>query len=279
MAQNVIGRSRYQLFNLLAGPIFIAISGPLSQCQTSPATPVATTSATSPSTQQAPSYEVATIKPPGPNDYAMPLRQYIQIAFGLPANGTGWVFGPDWIDSAKYVIYGKPPDSTREAMKAMSLEQRVKEEDLMMQGLLTDRFKMKAHFETRVMPVYELIVVKGGTKLKEDSDTSKAMAVFDFSKLRATAVPTHELCALLESAPDIGGRVIVDKTGLTGTYDFNLKWAPLQAPVPGGTSSSPDAGGASLFTAIEEQFGLKLVPTKGPGQVVVIDHIERPSEN
>jgi uncharacterized protein (TIGR03435 family) len=87
----------------------------------------------------------------------------------------------------------------------------------------------------------------------------------------------------LECAADIGGREVIDKTGLTGVYDFSLKWTPLQtAAAPGGgseTAPSPDVEGASLFTAIEEQLGLKLVPTKGPGQVLVIDHIEQPSEN
>jgi bla regulator protein BlaR1 len=283
MAEKVIGLTNRPRFSLLVAGILIASSGPLSQCQTSSATPEAASSAMSPPLQQAPAYEVTTIKPPGPNDYAMPLRQYIQDAFGLPGNATGLVFGPDWINSATYVIHGKPPDSIRDAMQAMSLAERYKEERLMKQALLADRFKLKAHFETRVMPVYELVVAKGGPKLTENSDASKGRAILGLSRFRATALPIAQLCSLLEGVPDIGGRVIVDRTGLTGTYDLNLKWTPLQAAASGGgasgTSSSPDAEGVSLFTAIAEQLGLKLVPTKAPTQVVVIDHIERPSEN
>ncbi len=176
----------------------------------------------------------------------MPLLQYIQIAFDIPGNSTGWVFGPDWINSAKYVIHGKPPDSIRDAMRTMTFEQRGKQEELMMQALLADRFKLKAHFETRVMPVYELIVAKGGPKLKENPDTSKGMAAVGASRVRGTAVPIRQLLSLLESVPDIGGRVIIDKTGLTRTYDFNLTWTPLQpkAPtaLPAGTAPSPRCG-------------------------------------
>jgi uncharacterized protein (TIGR03435 family) len=212
----------------------------------------------------------------------MPLRVYIQAAFGIPGNSTGWVIGSDWINSAKYVIHGKPPDSIREAMQTMAPAERGKEEDLMMQALLADRFKLKAHFETKVMPIYELTIAKGGPKLKENPAVGKSIAAVGASMIRGTDVPMHVLPGLLESVPDIGGRIIIDKTGLTGTYDFNLKWAPLQPMAPSaasGTAPSPDAADATLFTAIEEQLGLKLVPTRAPGQVLIIDHIERPSEN
>ena len=83
---------------------------------------------------------------------------------------------------------------------------------------------------------------------------------------------------MLECSPDIDGREVVDKTGLTGFYDFSLKWTPMQTTAAPGGAPSPDVEGVSLFTAIEE-LGLKLVPAKGPGQVLVIDHIEKPSEN
>jgi uncharacterized protein (TIGR03435 family) len=230
-----------------------------------------------------PAYEVATIKPPGPNGFAMPLRAYIQGAFGIPVYSVGWVIGPDWINSAKYVIHGKPPDSIEKAMQTMTAEEKRKQVHLMGQSLLADRFKLKAHFETREMPVYQLIVAKDGPKLKEDPDASHAQAAVNSFRFRATALTMQNLIDLLQGEPDIGGRVVVDKTGLSGRYDFNLKWTPLEAAAPSGgasgTAPSPDAEGVSLFTAIEEQLGLRLVPTRGPGQVLVIDHIERPSEN
>jgi bla regulator protein blaR1 len=99
------------------------------------------------------------------------------------------------------------------------------------------------------------------------------------SILRGQAVSTHNLIDGLESVPDIGGRVVLDKTGLSGSYDFLLKWTPLEASGLSASAPSPDSESVSLFTAIEEQLGLKLVPAKGPGEVLIIDHIERPSEN
>src|ERR1017187_10139433 len=91
----------------------------------------------------------------------------------IPHNMMGWVIGPDWIDSTRYVIQGKPPDSLRDAMKTMTNEERGKENELMMQSLLANRFQLKAHFETREMPLYELVLAKGGSKLKEEPDPTK----------------------------------------------------------------------------------------------------------
>jgi uncharacterized protein (TIGR03435 family) len=218
-----------------------------------------------------PAYEVATIKPAGPNTFALPLRLFIQNAFGLPVNAQGLVLGPAWIETTTYVIHGQPPDAIRHAMQSMSPADRSKEQQLMDQSLLADRFKLQAHFETRPMPVYELIVAKNGPKLTPNPDTTKAMAAVGSSRIHGTAVSIHALLGLIESLPDIGGRPVLDNTHLTGTYDLNLKWSPLQ--------TTPDPDGPSLFTALEEQLGLKLVPTKAPTQILIIDHIERPSPN
>jgi uncharacterized protein (TIGR03435 family) len=242
-----------------------------------------------------PAYEVATIKPWDGKGGATPLRVYILQAFGfqhlmiiqgsdIPHNMMGWVIGPDWINSTRYVIQGKPPDSVRDAMKTMTPEGRVKENELMMQSLLADRLQLKAHFETREMPLYELVVAKGGPKLKESDPTKRGFGGFGMSanSFRGSAT-INNLIDILQGVPDIDGRKVIDKTGLTEVYDFSLKWVPPQAAAaPGSESGSappPDVEGASLFTTIEEQLGLKLVPTKAPGQVLVIDHIERPSEN
>jgi uncharacterized protein (TIGR03435 family) len=229
-----------------------------------------------------PAYEVATIKPWDGRGFAMPLRIYIQEAFGIPPNTIGRVIVPDWVNSARYVIQGKPPDSIRDAMQTMTNQERVRENDLMMQSLLADRFQFKAHFETREMPVYQLVLAKGGSKLKEAADPAKHQFGIGSSTIRGS-LAIHDLIGILESMPDIGGREVIDKTGLTGTYDLLLKWAPMEAAsTPGGqsgTTPSPDAESTSLFTAIEEQLGLKLVSAKAPVDVLVVEHIERPSDN
>ncbi len=235
--------------------------------------------------EQMPAYEVATIKPGQlnvPGGRGVPLRGYIQQAFGIPPNIAGSVIGPDWINSTRYVIQGKAPDSIRDAMQTMTIAERMKENDLMMQSLLADRFQLKAHFETREMPMYQLVQAKGGSKLKEEPDPTKHQIRTNSSSFQGGAT-IHELIDHLECSPDVGGREIVDKTGLAGLYDFSFKWTPLQTTAANGGGSgspaSPDVEGASLFTAIEEQLGLKLVPTKGQGQVLIIDHIEQPSAN
>jgi bla regulator protein BlaR1 len=282
MAQDVSGQRGLRWFVVGA---LIAISGQLAPCQSCSTSmgPSATQPFMAAPSEKMPAYEVTTIKPAEPNGFRPPLRVYIQRAFGIPPNIVGRVIGPDWINSTNYAIQGKPPDSIRDAMQTMTNADRMKEDDLMMQSLLADRFQLKAHFETREMSVYELVLAKGGSKLTEDSDATKRRVAVGGSMIRATAAPIHTLTDVLECAPDVGGREVIDKTGLSGSYDILLKWTPLKtAAAPGGGSGSPpspDVEGVSLFTAIEEQLGLKLVPTRGAAVVLVIDHIEKPSEN
>jgi uncharacterized protein (TIGR03435 family) len=284
MAQGLIGHENHGGFALLIAGALIAISGRLALCQMCSISmgPSATQPFMAAPSEQMPAYEVATIKPAEANVPGTPLRAYIQRAFGVSPNIIGSIIGPDWINSARYVIQGMPPDSIRDAMKTMTTVEGAKEIERMQQSLLADRFELKAHFETREMPMYQLVQAKGGSKLKEEPDPTKHQIRMNQSSFGGAAM-IHSLIDVLECSPDIGGREVIDQTGLAGVYDILLKWTPLQtAAAPGGGSGSPpspDVEGASLFTAIEEQLGLKLVPTKGPGQVLVIDHIEQPSAN
>ncbi len=229
-----------------------------------------------------PSFEVASIKPWDGTGFGIRLLVYIETAFGVPANSNGLVIGPDWINNARYVIQTKPSDSIRDAMQKMTADEKRKITGQMQQSLLADRFQLKAHFETREMPEYELVVAKGGLKLKENPDASPSGIAIGSSAIKGIAVPVPILVNLLMAAPDIGGRVVINKTGLTGRYDVSLKWVSISGASPAAGDAavlSADADSVSLFTAIEEQLGLKLVPTKGPLQVLMIDHIERPTEN
>jgi bla regulator protein blaR1 len=226
-----------------------------------------------------PAFEVASIKPWDGNGFGIQLRFYIQAAFAIPANSNGLLIGPGWINNTRYVIEAKPPDSVRDAMKTMTAEERNKTTQQMQQSLLADRFNLKAHFETREMPEYELVVAKGGLKMKENSDTTHSGYGLNQTGIKGSAIPLPMLTSALMALPDIGGRVVIDKTGLTGRYDVSLKCTPMSSASPGGAENATDPDSASLFTAIEEQLGLKLVPIKGPVKILVIDHIEQPSPN
>jgi bla regulator protein blaR1 len=234
--------------------------------------------------QQVSSYEVATIKP-AKDGQGPTLEAYILIAFRMPAVATQRLIGPEWIGKATYDIQGKVPDSLREAMNKMTREEQLEQTALMMQSLLADRFRLKYHFETREMQVYELVIAKDGLRMKEISDLTKASGVrMNRNKvcliMGAARIP--DLIGLLGNFPEIGSKPIVNETGLSGKfYDVSLRWTSSDALDP--ANNAPMASDAdappSLFTAVQEQLGLKLVATKAPVRVLIIDHIEAPSAN
>ena len=245
-----------------------------------------------------PSYEVATIKPvdesvaPQPGQMRATIKDYILNSYGISSLAQYQIEGgPAWISKDLYVIDGKVSEDLRDAMQKMTLEQQIYQNDLLKQTLLADRFKLKVHFVTRQMPVYELSAAKSGLKIKEvpplvpgappppptpgaplppgylNMQTKDGVTV-----LNLRSAKMHLLINMLWWDPEIAGRPIVDKTGFTGSFDVvNLQWVGMTAP--------SDAVGPSLPTALEEQLGLKLTATKGPVEVVVIDSIERPSPN
>ncbi|HEY4363906.1 MAG TPA: M56 family metallopeptidase [Bryobacteraceae bacterium] len=188
--------------------------------------------------------------------------------------------GPSWINSERYTILAKAEgdDPGEGAMIGP-----------MLQAVLEDRFKLKLHHETREIPVYALTITKSGSKLHEAVGPA-CVPVAGKPCLAGMQVQGHNLILNLrgtvrqfaETLMASLDRPIVDKTDLTGTYDLHLEFAIDQVTTPAfaalATAGDP-TGGVSIFTAIQEQLGLKLEPTKGPGDFIVIDHVERPSEN
>jgi bla regulator protein blaR1 len=261
-----------------------------------------------------PSFEVATIKrsngyvPRGGGGNVTnsvgTTKSLIEGAYNIPSGAEGRLIGgPSWITSDLYIVQGLIPDGLLAKMQKMSNTEWRMQTSLMNQSLLADRFKLKVHFEMREMPVYELVVAKGGAKAKLTTPDPNALAYPNGANYANTFGPhsglgvtrgaqaVREMTAkdvsmdnvaksFQEAVEDLGGRTIVNKTGLDGRYDFTLKWTNQQtASAPGADSAETDSGAPSIFTALEEQLGLKLVPAKGMVEVVVIDHIERPSEN
>ena len=204
------------------------------------------------------------------------LKECIGFAYNLtPALVSG---GPAWADSDRYDIIGETPGEARPAPGQATL---------MFQTLLADRFNLKFHHEQKQMSVYELVVGKSGPKIKEstarpDKDPS---LLIEPSTPRAAKLPARnatmaQFASLMQRV--VMDRPIVDKTGLSGKYDFDLEWTldgTQQGrglpPLPQGADadSKPD-----IFSAIQ-QLGLRLESAKALVEVLVIDHVEKPSEN
>lgn len=180
---------------------------------------------------------------------------------------------PAWVNSDPYDIEAKVGADTAEAWKKLTIKERRKQQNLMLQSLLVDRCQLKFHRETREMPVYDLVIARGGLKMKEAAaDEINAGESMSSSNMTANAQSTESIVAAFSGEV---GRLIVDKTGLEGKkFDFEVKWTPENVRAAADTEAGP-----SIFTALEEELGLKLVPSKEPLDVLVIDHIERPSPN
>jgi bla regulator protein blaR1 len=201
----------------------------------------------------------------------LPARLLIAFAYNIPFGFERLRVegGPDWVDSNQYELQAKIDDALFTQMQTMTPAQQREQVDLMEQSLLADRFKLKVHFETREVPGYALVVAKGGPKLTPAKDGERSQLSKTGNTMTASAITLGDWV----QGPFIGSRLVVNQTGLTGAYNFTLTWTN-QVTTEGSETDAP-----SLFTAVQEQLGLKLVPTKIPTEVIVIDHIERPSEN
>jgi uncharacterized protein (TIGR03435 family) len=166
---------------------------------------------------------------------------------------------------------------------------------LMLQSLLAERFKLKVRRDIKQLPVYALVVAKGGPKFLhakfETSDDPAHRADPTLPRPAGPPCPTDMRCwhnygsmalvvDILSWMSDIG-RPVLDRTGLEGGYYLELQYAPQRLTAAASTDNAPPPGpvGPSIFTALERQLGLKLKPTKGPVESIVIEHIERPTEN
>jgi bla regulator protein blaR1 len=251
-------------------------------------------------------FEVISIKPsdpsaqlrvgmiPGRMDLVgVPVR--VVAALVLPLRRVfGW---PDGIDTERYTISAKMPDGAPQAAQQVAIR-----------NLLKDRFKLVTHQETRELPVYNLVLARSdgrlGPALKESSAECQAVAREYLQALRQgapTQAPPAAVARCTSSQPGIGmftmngaslgalvnllpqfvERQVIDRTGLTGIYDLTLKWTPEAIPSLIGLPQAPlppaDPDVPNIFTAVQEQLGLKLEAGRGPVEVVVIDHIEKPT--
>jgi len=224
-----------------------------------------------------PGFEVATIKPaaPSPDGHThinyppgdqwsaanISMVALMEWAYAMPRQQI--LDGPSWLGSTRFDIQAKLDP---ESLKGRSSEEERDLKRRMVQKLLAERCGLKTHLETRTLPAYDLVLAKGGSKLEVTKSSGKTI-----SKSRNSFHGEGLSMSLIaEQLSQISGRIVVDKTGLGDRYDLNFQWTPDDEP-------PTDGSAPSLFTAIQEQLGLKLESAKEPVPVLAIDHIELPS--
>jgi uncharacterized protein (TIGR03435 family) len=253
-------------------------------------------------TPATPAFEVATVKPnplrrgirghsfPGDRFVAtnVPLRDLVVIAYGKAGQALSdaqLLGGPSWIDSDRFDI---------SATVGVDRLNGVAQKQLMLRALLMERFKLVVHTETRNLPIYALVPARKDRALgpqvhHADVDCEALLASAPGRRERCIlyVLPSGKLMlrgqtmsALASALATVLERVVIDQTGLTGGFDGDAEFNPeglpgMAAPPPGADRAAATA--PSLFTAIEEQFGLKLESTKGPVDVLMIDHVEHPT--
>jgi uncharacterized protein (TIGR03435 family) len=210
----------------------------------------------------------------------------LRLAYRI--QGYQLVGAPDWIWTRRYDIVAKADDSPAPSQQAL------------LQALLRDRFRLLVRNETRELPIFALVVARSdrrlGPQLKpttfdcaayfagphdppQPGRTPTCATSIGLGTLSGKAIPLSQLATGLAA---FAGRFTIDKTELTGRFDVNLTWTPEPSPSnPAGPAPEPAAGstGPSLFTALQEQLGLKLVSEKGPVAALVVDRLEQPTAN
>ena len=240
------------------------------------------------------------LPPDGISFHGVPVSMVLRTAFGLEDDRILGV--PSWANTKRYDIEAKVAPEDAPMLGKLNAEDR---RDMLI-PVLTQRFHLRYHHETRELPMYDLVVAKGGPKLtKVEQLPPPGLAGFPLDQdqpgrpanqhynimirpghVEANSAPVSVLVYPLSQ---FLGRTVVDKTGLTGSYNFTLQWTPDNAPPPQGGVGAPDSPALAedathaaplfLVTAIQEQLGLKLESDKGSVDVIVIDHIDPPTPN
>jgi bla regulator protein BlaR1 len=265
---------------MLVGLFFLAaMQGGFAQSLPAQTPSQQTSQGTSTASLPLPVYEVSTLRPAaaGPGDRHvwtrlntldvknMPLIALLKGAFDVPED---MIVGlPEWAKHTQLDIEAKTLEEDTARLRDLTAAQR----RAMMLALLEDRLGLKWHYETRVLPSYDLYVGKDGAKLKLTVATNQNSGIsVNDTRFRLTNIPVSDLAVVLS---DKLGRPVVDKTGLAGRYDVALEWSSDQTPV-----LAPDAP-PPLMTVLQEQLGLRLRSATDPVQVFVIDRLTPPLAN
>ncbi|SDF49605.1 TIGR03435 family protein [Terriglobus roseus] len=209
--------------------------------------------------------------------------------------------GPSWMRNERFDINGKLDPEEAASIKSMSRDDREEKMRLMVQSLLKERFHLTYHFEAREMPVYRLQIAKGGLKCPRDTTSQPAIPDPSKPRFRWSAAPAppppppgwHQpsptewkrmmgslhmhtkgwpwwlIATSLSHQPELAGKPVIDDTGLEGGYECDLQWS----------QEGSEGTNQYFFQAIQDQMGLKMTPSRGQVEVLVVDSIDHPSEN
>lgn len=281
--------------SLLLATVSATLFAPLAFSQTTPYTPKFTFDVVSVRENTAdPSggYPIYSTNSPDSSKYSainFTARDLISVAYGIQDFRISG--GPDWLTRARFTVEAKSDASTDDALARLSVQKAWLEKQHMLQVLLADRFHLKVHWATKDLPGFALVVAKGGPKMQNPKDR-KPGPDDDPRYIGDSPIPHYSTrgdgyggfeylgrgASMEGLAAVLAGEfktTIVDKTGLTGTYDFTLQFNGTVTA----RDEEDDETYPPLITGIQKQLGLKLKPTKVPTPVLIIDHLERPTEN
>ncbi len=257
------------------------------------------------SSPQLPTFDVVSIKPYGPNTLrisirtkpdgvavsGMPMHMILREAFGVTNDQL--LGEPAWVTTSRYDVDAKVMPEDAPKFKLLTDQQQWQ----MLLPVLEDRCALKFHHESRELTVYRLVVAKGGPKMQVSMPTDPSAKQTPGRNPSSAGVSVSEnlftltghgasMTSIVRWISMQLGSAVIDKTGLTEKYDYTLSFVPddsmkaaILPPGSGGVAPPPESDGPSIFTALQEQLGLKLVAEKQPVDVIVIDHMEQPTAN
>jgi uncharacterized protein (TIGR03435 family) len=285
-----IKSAKMPVLAIVAAICMTAIGGPGVRAQSADASPFAFDVASVKLSRGTPNLHF-TATPGALHVTSITVRDLIEVAYEI--KDIQLVGAPDWVSSERYDIDTKLDEAVAQEEAKLPAVQQATRLHLRLQSLLADRFKLTISHATKELPIFALVVAKGGPKFSAAAPSPPVAGTHapqaPPGRMAQGPMPGGQWLLMMNGAPmsqflvafgdrgETAGHFIVDESGLTATYTFTLHWTPENQATA--DAAAPDPADVSLFTALQEQLGLKVESRKGPVPAIVVEHIERPSEN